>query len=376
MGNTLTGIIPILFMAIRNVSRELTGFIPSVFMNADAEKAAVGQTITYPVAPASTARDIVPGTNSPDDGDQTIGNDTMTISKSRAVPIRWTGEEQLAIGSMQGDLLQRQFEQGVRTLTNEIEADIAGLYKNASRAYGTAGATPFGTAGDYTDASFARKILIDNGAPGSELRMVVDTNAGATFRGKQAQAQMVGSDTFQRQGVLLDIHGFQVRESAQIVNHTKGTGANYVTSGSTAVGVDDIALVTGTGTVLAGDVATFAADTVNKYVVGTGVAAPGTISLNDPGARVVIPTADALTVGASYTANMVFARSAIHLIARSPAMPEGGDRADDVFYVSDPISGLVFQVALYREYRRVKYEIGLAWGVKAVNPDWIALLLG
>jgi hypothetical protein len=56
------------------------------------------------------------------------------------------------------------------------------------------------------------------------------------------------------------------------------------------VGVTDIALVTGTGTVLAGDVVTFAADSNNKYVVGTGVAAPGTISLNAPGAQVVIAT--------------------------------------------------------------------------------------
>jgi len=376
MGNTLTGIIPIIFMAIRNVSRELTGLIPSVFMNAGGEQAAVGQTITYPVAPASTARNIVPGTTSPDDGDQTIASDSMTISKSRAVPIRWSGEEQVAVGSMHGELLQQQFEQGIRTLTNEVETDLALLYTSASRAYGTAGTTPFATAGDYSDASFARKILIDNGAPSSELRLVVDTGAGATFRGKQAQVQMVGSETFQRQGVLVDMHGFQIRESAQIVNHTKGVGTLYVTDGATAAGVSDIALITGSGTVLAGDVATFAADEVNKYVVGTGITAPGTISLNAPGAMMTIPTANALTVGDSFTANMAFARSAIHLITRSPAMPAGGDMADDVFYVTDPLSGLVFQVALYREYRRVKYEIGLAWGVKAVKKDWIALLLG
>jgi hypothetical protein len=376
MGNTLTGIIPILYMAVMNVSRELTGLIPSVFMNADAAQAAVGQTVTYPVAPASEARDIVAGTTSPDDGDQTIGNDSMTISKSRAVPVRWTGEEQLSVGSFNGNLLQGQFEQAVRTLTNEVESDLAALFKSASRAHGTAGTTPFSTAGDYTDASYARKILVDNGAPASELRLVVDTSAGANFRGKQAQAHMAGTDSFQRQGVLLDLHGFQIRESAKIVNHVKGTGTNYVTSGATAAGVKDIALVTGANTVLAGDVVTFAADTKNKYVVGAGITEPGTISLNNPGAMMTIPTANAMTIGGNFTANMAFARSAIHLIARSPAMPEGGDSAEDVFYITDPLSGLTFQVALYREYRRVKYEIGLAWGVKAVKKDWIALLLG
>lgn len=376
MGNTLTGLIPILYQVIDRISREMTGLIPSVTVNAEAEQAAVGQTITYPVAPASAPRDIVPASTSPDDGDQVIGNQTMTIAKSRAVPVRWAGEEVVSVNSMHGRLLADQFTQAMRSLTNEVEADLAALYKNASRAYGTAGTTPCGTAGDYSDIAFIRKILVDNGAGESDLQLVLDTTAGATFRGKQSQAQMLGNSDFQRSGVLVDMHGMSIRESAQIKSHVKGTGAAYVTSGATAPGVADIALVTGAGTVLAGDVAAFAADAANKYIVNVGVAAPGTISLGKPGALITIPTANALTIGNSYRANMAFARSAIHLIARTPAMPPGGDAADDVMTITDPVSGLVFQVALYREYRRIKYEIGLAWGVKAVKSEHMALLLG
>jgi hypothetical protein len=46
-------------------------------------------------------------------------------------------------------------------------------------------------------------------------------------------------------------------------------------------------------------------------------------------------------------------------------MPEGGDTADDVMNVTDPVSGITFQIALYRQYRQVRYEVGLAWGVAA-----------
>ena len=149
-----------------------------------------------------------------------------------------------------------------------------------------------------------------------------------------------------------------------------------MTSGATNPGVTDIALVTGSGTVLAGDVATFAADANNKFVVNVGVAAPGTISLGKPGAITTIPTANALTLGNSYSANMAFARSAIHLLTRVPAMPDGGDSADDVYLLTDPVSGIVYQIVLYRQRRRIAIEVGLAWGVKAVKSEHIALLLG
>jgi len=209
--------------------------------------------------------------------------------------------------------------------------------------------------------------------------MILGTTAAANLRGIQAglfRANEAGTDSLLRQGTIGMLEGFNVGVSAAVTTHTKGTGASYVTSGSTAAGVSDIALVTGTGTVLAGDVVTFAADSTNKYVVGTGVAAPGTISLNKPGALVTIATANALTVGNTYTGNMVFERNAIKLLARSPAMPEGGDDADDVIYITDPVSGLTFQIAMYRLYRRVKYEVGLAWGVKALKTEFIATLLG
>lgn len=378
MPNTLTNLIPDLYAALDVVSREQVGFIPAVTMDASIERAALNQAVRSPVAPAASASDVTPGVTPPDDGDQSVGNRSITITKSRRVPVRWNGEQQLGINSGPGylNLRAQQFAQAMRTLCNEVEADLAALYKTSARAYGTPGTAPFGTAGDYSDAAFVRQILVDNGAPISDLQLVINTTAGAVFRGKQSQAQMAGDVSMQRQGVLLDLHGMSIRESAQVKNHTKGTGANYQSNNASgyAIGATTLAVDTGTGTVLAGDVVTFTGD-ANKYVIGTALSG-GSLALNEPGLRATLADNIAMTVGNSYAANLAFARSAIVLATRAPALPEEGDSAADRMLITDPRSGLTFEVAMYLQYRQVQYEISLAWGAANLKPEHTATLLG
>lgn len=389
MANTLTNLLPTLYESLDIVSRELVGFIPAVSRDANAERAALNQQILVPIAPAATLFDNTPAVTSPDTGDQVIGSVAMTITKSKHTPIRWNGEQQLGMrnAGTYNALLRNQFAQAFRTLTNAVEVDLFTVaYQNSSRAYGTAGTAPFGVAADLSDSAQVRKILDDNGAPQSDLQLVLGSAAVANMRGKQTillRANEAGSTALLREGSISaePLDGFQLHNSNAVAQITKGTGASYVTSGSTAPGVSSIALVTGTGTVNAGDIGTFAADAVNKYVVNTGVAAPGTIILGAPGALVTIATANALTVGASYTPNMAFSRSAIQLIARLPARPispdgSPGDLAEDVITVQDPVSGLAFEVALYRQYRQMQFQVGLAWGVAAIKSNHIATLIG
>jgi len=383
MANTLTSILPTVYEALDQVSRELVGYIPAVTRNSSAERAAKDQNITYPIVPAIAAEDVTPGNTPADTGDQTIGSATMKIDKSRVAPVRWTGEEQQALRNgdkAQGsNIIRDQFAQAFRTLANEVESDLGLLYKGASRAYGTAGTAPFGTAGDFTDFSNIIKILDDNGAPKTDRHLVLGTSAMVNLRGKQSglfKVNEAGSAELLRQGMVTQIMGFGIHDSAQVKAHTKGTGASYTTdTAAYAIGATAITLITGTGTILAGDVVTFAGDT-NKYVVATALAA-GAVTLAAPGLRVAIPaSAVALTVGSNSAENVAFSRNALHLVTRHPAMPDGGDDADDVATITDPVSGLSFQLAVYRQYRRIKYEIGLAWGVKAVKAEHCSILLG
>ena len=383
MANTLTNLIPDLYTALDVVSRELVGMIPGVTRDASGDRAAIGQTVRVPIAPASTASDITPAVAAPNTGDQTFGNANFAITKSRAVPFRWAGEETLqmnnnGVGSL--SMQQMQIAQAIRTLTNEIETDLCALSATFSRSYSahaTAPVTPFGTAGDFSEAAQAGKILKDNGAPTAGNRLVINTTAGVNMIGKQSRNDISGDVSMMRQGVLLDSAGFAISESAKVVDHTKGTGTSYTShADGFAVGVTDIVLITGSGTVLAGDSVTFAGDT-NKYLVTTGVAAAGTITIAEPGLKIALAaSAVALTIVDSAVQNLAFAPSAIVLAQRMPALPDGGDSADDRMMVSDPRSGLSFELSVYRQYRQVHYELACAWGVKNIKPAHTAVLLG
>jgi hypothetical protein len=380
--NTLTGIIPTLYEALNTVSREMVGFIPAVRRDSNAERAAVGQTVRVPLGESGDLEDITPGENPANSGGTTVGYTDVTITNAKAAPVLWSGEEQRAVGTngTYNQVLADQFTDAMRKLVNAIEIDLSIAAKvGASRAFGTAGTAPFGTAGDLKDFAGAAKILDDNGAPITDRQIVLGSDAMANLRGKQSvlfKVNEAGSSDMLRDGMTSRVQGFALRYSGGIKVHTKGTGAAYVTDGASAAGVKGVVLKTGTGTVLAGDIVTFAADANNKYVVNTGVTAPGTIILGNPGLLVPVADANALTVGGSYTPNAAFARNAIVLAARAPAVPDGGDSADDAMTITDPMSGLTFEIRVYRQYRRVKFEVAMAWGCAVVKPEHVALLAG
>jgi hypothetical protein len=378
--NTLTGLIPTLYKAVDTVVREQVGFIPSVYINSDVEEVAKDQSISYPVVGSQTAGDITPAATGPNPNGQTLPAGSMTISKVRSVSFPWNGDEQASIRGIYNKVLQNQFEQSIRTLVNEIETDLfLAVKRGGSRAYGTPGTTPFPTAGVFTDFAEIVKILDDNGTPPSDRHLVLNTTAATKILSVQStlfKANEAGGDSMLRKGILGEVEGLNMHKSAQIATHTKGTGTSYVFNGSHAVDATTVVAKTGSGTVLAGDVLAFEDDTLNKYVVNTGIAAAGSLVIGGPGLRQAQTDGKTITVGNNYLGSFAFDRNAVHLLTRLPLMPEGGDSADDVTVITDPFSGLSFQVALYRQYRQVVYEIGIAWGTKAVKSNFIATLLG
>jgi len=382
MANVLTDLAADIYKAADVVGRELVGFVPSATINANgSERAAKGDIVRASFTREAAAVDVSESMTVPEGTDQTVDNKTLTISNARAVQIPYTGEDILSLNNGIGfeTVYGDQIKQAMRALVNEMESDLATeAYTNASRAFGTAGTTPFGS--DFSEVAEVRQILVDNGMPANDgqASIVMNTVAGTNLRqlAQLQKANEAGGGELLRQGTLLDLQGLMIKESAQVQSHTKGTGTNYDTNlaSTLPIGSTDIAVDTGSGTILAGDVVTFAGDT-NKYVVGSALSG-GSISINDTGLIQTLADGVDVTVGNSYTANVAFHRAALEIAMRAPAVPEGGDSADDAMTVIDPFSGLTFEVRVYRGYRKTMIEVAASWGVKAWKPDYIALLLG
>jgi len=378
LANTLTNLIPDVYAAMDVVSRELVGAIPSVMRDPRADRCALNASMRIPQTRANgAAGDITPAMSIPSIADQTIGNTAFTIQKSRFAPFSWSGEEQLSMESGPGylNLQQDQIAQAMRVLLNEMENDICDYAAlGASRAYGTAGTTPFDGTNKLAFTAQLKKILDDNGAPQSGRSLIINTSAGAALRTLESLTKVneSGSTMTLRDGELLNVHGFSIKESAQINTATKGTGAGYQLNGALAVGATTVTVDTGSGTILAGDVVTIGN---HKYVAATALSG-GSFTVAAPGIQEVVADDTAITVNNTSSRNFGFTQNAILLGTRLPALPREGDLAIDRTTITDPRTGLAFELAAYPGFRMVTYHLSIAWGVKVLKPEHLAILLG
>lgn len=376
MANTLTALAPTLFSAAKQVAAEPFGVISALDARFDDKRVAKGDTVLVPVAPIRSASDFTPGNVASAGADATASSIGVQITKSRKVSWNLTGEQQRSLenATIDNDWVSQLVKQGMRTLRNECEADAALAIKvGASRAYGTAGTTPF--ASDLSALTNARKILQDNGAPLADLQFVGDTSAGLNLRNLSVfqQAYAAGSDEERRTGVFQRQYGFVMTESAGIGVHTKGTGTGYLVnnSGGYPVGTTQITVDTGSGTIVAGDVITVGSDT-NKYVVVADLA-NNVVTIGAPGLKVAAADNAAISVGNNYTANMAFERSACVGIMRPPLIPENPTISQ--MAISDPM-GMTYLMLDIAQYGQRSWELHLAWGFKSVNGEFSSIVLG
>jgi hypothetical protein len=384
MPNVLTDLAADIYKAADTVAREHVGFLPSVTINGNgSERAAVGGTVRSAFTRAAVAGDRNASMTISEGTDQSVDNKVLTISKDRSVEIPWLGEEMKSVNNGVGfdTIYGGQIAQAMRTLTNEMEVDLKNVaYQGASRVIGTAGTTPF--ASNLAVLGPLEQLFIDNGAPvnSNERSLILNSTAKAKMYGltQLTNVNERGDGAFLEQGIMGNLNGFGLRTTGASTVVIKGTGTGYLTSSTASEGDVAISVDTGSNTILAGDVITFANDT-NKYVVAIALAG-GTVTIAAPGLLQDLAEDVALTVGDNYSANVAFERSAVELVVRAPALPIAAgvprDAAIDRMIVFDTISGIPFEIAVYVGQGKMMMQVAAVWGVKAWKSENINILLG
>jgi len=209
--NNLTALMPTFFAGLNKVQQEQTDTVDAVSQNVALEQAVIGQTITFPIAKPGALTD-TQYSGVPDPDGETPGVGTLALEFSKSGMFKYNGEEiqQLQLGGVYSNYYADQLAQRVRALRKAVADSImAKVVLGACRAVGTPGVTPFATANELTDWAAANKVLNDNGSPGMDRHLILNTAAVAKIQGKQVtlfRANEAGTDRLLRTGTRSEEH--------------------------------------------------------------------------------------------------------------------------------------------------------------------------
>jgi len=282
-------------------------------------------------------------------------------------------------------ILPMQMSAAIKSLANTIDQYIWGLLHDANGVYGyagTAGTTPF--ANDLSEFYAARKKAADQLMPPDDRFMIIDPAAEEKVLQfaavRDANRRGGGGEEFMR-GEIGVVGGARWLVSQNVPTHTAGTASGATTDATGyAVGLKTITLASaGTGTILVGDIITFAGDT-QTYVVTAGdadVSGGGTVSF-EPGLKVAIAaSATAITLKASHVVNALVHRDCI-AFAMAPLLDaaQTSERRANTAIAIDEVSGLALRLEVSSQYKQTQWAFDALYGGKVVRRELGVRLAG
>lgn len=371
--NDLTNVIPQLLAQGLQALREQAIMARVVNRGYEEMAGGKGSTIDIPIPSAITAQAVSPGATPPATEGVIPTTVPIALSEWWEAPFYLTDKDMHE--AMEGTI-PMQASEAIKALANKIDSDILALYKKVFGYAGVAGSTPFASSvQEYLDA---RTVLAGQLAPMDPRYTILDPTAegnalalrafqDASFRGDTAG--ILNGQIGQKLGALWAM-------DQNIPTHTKGTENGAYTTDNTgyALGVKQVTTITGTGTIVEGDIFTIAGDT-QTYTCTATMAAAGALAF-EPGLKVAIPTsATAITVKGSHVVNLLLHRDAFALAMRPFA---GVDPMNLGKFSSmvDPVSGLVLRLEVSREHKRTRFSYDVLYGVGVPRPELACRIAG
>jgi hypothetical protein len=372
LANTQTDIIPTILE--QGLSYLQGNTIMPRLCNRDYEGAAQnkGDTINVTLPPSVATSDVTPSAAPEANVDTTWETTPVQLNYHRKAVFYMTDKQRLEVMEGAESMAARS---AIAALSTYIDATaMTALDVGASIATGTAGVTPFSTLAGALDPLI---YLDEHKIMSADRRVVMSPRADGNLRTLAGFTSM----DYVNDMTAMDNGGFtgNTRQGASwwmaqsAPTHTAGTGTSYDTNGALSIGATTITCDTGSGTILAGDVVSFAGDTVNKYVVATALSG-GSFTIAAPGLKVAIPDGNDITVSATHRSSFAFAREAVIFASRG-FLPSAARnvQADQVL---DPMTGLTLRLEVTRQNKQDKWEFDALWGVKVVRPEGVIKILG
>ena len=387
MANTLTAILVQILTKGMMTLREQVLMTRLVNTDYSLEAKKKGQTIDIPLSAAQSAADVTPAATPTAPTDLTPTTAQISLSSWKHADFALDDRE---VGRIQaGEFVPLQLQEAFKAIATAINDSVFATYTGIYGYTGTSGTTPFGSGVEVASATNMRKLLHEQLCPRGDRRAVLDFSAEAAALNLApfSDAEKRGSSETKTTGELGRIFGFNWYGDDGVPSHTAGT-ASGATTDTAGYSVDDTSITlasAGTGTLLEGDIITFAGD-AQTYVISTGdadVSGGGTIVI-DPGLKVAITTAaTAITLMATHVVNVGFHRDAFGLAVRAPdaGLKEllGASKAANVegsVTLQDPVSKLVMRLELIRGYKMTIWDVDCLWGTTLVSPERACRLAG
>jgi len=352
----------LVFIANRDYEQEIT---------AAKRFATVNVAVPAAVATRTVAPDVVPP--------------AVTAVTPTSVPVSLTewkeapfAMDDKGMAQVDRNILPMQASEAVKGLANGIEDFLWSKYPASYGYAGVAGTTPFST--DLSEYLAARKVANVQLMDMDPRFMVIDPDAEEKALGVRAfqDASFGGGDGVIIRGQIGNKLGALWLMSQRVPLHTAGTAsAGYLINNGAgyAIGIKTVTVDGGAlGTLIAGDIISFAGHTQTYTVVSSVGAGTVTSITFEPGLVAAVVDDEALTKRASHRLNSLIHRDAL-AFAMAPLLDTvivPGATLQSV--AIDEESGLSLRLEVSRQHRQVQWSYDALYGGAVVRANaWIRL---
>lgn len=343
----------------------------------------VGDTVTVSKPVTQTVSDVTPAATPPTPVDNTFNVVQITVDSYKKTLFHFTDRE--ATQYKLGGLLPNQVKEAARALAYKVNADLWSKHTSVFGYAGTAATNPFAT--NTNPIATLKRVLDDQLCPdGNRILVIGHAEEEAALQNDDLKKMLnAGDANALRQGKVGNLYGFEIRRDIQRPSFTAGTGTGYLINngGGYAAGVSTVTVDTGAGTIIVGDVVTFAGDTtsdgnLNTYNVTAALAA-NSFTFNPPLRNAIADNA-AVTVkgaGTTYKVNLGFDPAAFGLVMKVPPTSiEGAPTYGEHIVMVDPVTGVPMKLSYLPGYHMAQWELSILYGTKIIDDRRIAKLVG